>query len=164
MFVDLTFDPLRFTSLKQEHRGSCLPEDLLGLAEYLYSNSGVVDYTVKGFVNENNMPVIEVAVNAQLDLICQRCLGGLQSNVSSKTRLILVKDESNLPEVEDEIEGEDVIVTPQSMSLIHLVEEEVLLALPITSVHDSEQCHRSDLNLDSANKASPFQVLKNLKS
>ena len=164
MFVDLTFDPLRFTSLKQEHTGSCLAGDLPGLAAYLHSKQGVVDYTVTGFVNENNMPVIEVTVSAKLDLICQRCLAGLQSNVSSKTRLILVKDEKNLPEVEDEIEGEDVIVTPQTMSLMQLIEEEILLALPITSVHDSEQCHRSDLNLDSANKANPFQVLKNLKS
>ncbi|MBU6468920.1 MAG: DUF177 domain-containing protein [Betaproteobacteria bacterium] len=163
MFADYTFDPIRYALLNQEYTGSCSAEDLPALKGYLHSQQGVIDYKVKGYTNVNNAPVLEVEVKGQLELICQRCLGGLLTDLSSATRLVLVKDEKLLPEVEDEIEGEDVIVAPQSLSLLHLVEEELLLALPLTTLHDSEQCHASESELEGEGKTNPFQVLTQLK-
>ena len=48
--------------------------------------------------------------------------------------LRLVGSESELPPLEAETEDEDVIVAGKHMDLIERLEEEILLALPVTAV------------------------------
>ena len=78
--------------------------------------------------------------------------------------LILAKDETEADKIEEMLGDEDidVIVGSREMNVFDLVEDEALLALPLSPRH--EVCpDASKLEGLKAEKPSPFAVLKDLK-
>ena len=64
-------------------------------------------------------------------LICQNSLEAFRHEISINYRLILVDDESGLPSVEEEDENEDYVVADEPLDVRDLVEDAVLLSLPM---------------------------------
>ncbi len=81
----------------------------------------------------------EVAVEARLGLRCQRCLKPVWLAVSDVSKVWLVTD----PERADELDpGVEPTLAPEGrIALCDLVEEELLLAVPLVPRHEDEtQC------------------------
>ena len=81
--------------------------------------------------------------------------------------MVLAKTESEADEIDENLEEQDidadVIVVTKALDIAVLVEDEVLLGLPLSPRH--EICldqNRLD-SLEGASAASPFAALKNLK-
>ncbi len=86
-----------------------------------------------GFARENGRPVAAVDVNAELPLICQRCLQPLLWPVRSTATLVFV---DAIKAGAEEIDGRDVFEAPGGqVALSEVVEEELLLALPLVATH-----------------------------
>ncbi|HEU4531595.1 MAG TPA: YceD family protein [Steroidobacteraceae bacterium] len=81
----------------------------------------------------------ECSVSAVLPMTCQRCLGEVQIQAHGSAHLAFIDDEAavgTVPESHD-----PVIMSAGRVSLAELVEEELLLAMPIVPVHaEVAQC------------------------
>jgi uncharacterized protein len=104
-----------------------------------------------------------------LSLECQRCLGLADITVSVERAFRFVATEA-LAEVEDEDSEEDVLVISRAFNLLELIEDELLMALPIAPMH--ETCPQPvqfiaadpDFEENVADRPNPFAALAQLKN
>jgi uncharacterized protein len=84
------------------------------------------------FALEHQRPVARVEVKASLPLVCQRCLQMIEWPVASSAQLVFVDGAA----ATGEIDGRDVYETRAGhVALAGVVEEELLLALPLVAMH-----------------------------
>jgi uncharacterized protein len=156
-------EPARFARATGRIEGDLELAGLPRLAEALAEAAGSVRYVVAGSVNERGFSVLHVALEGTLLLRCQRCLGVLPQPVHVVRDLVLVPGADEFAPVEDEAETEDVIPEVPRLELAPLLEEELLLALPLAPRHEGGEC-RSEVPADAAGAApSQFAVLAKFK-
>ena len=82
-------------------------------------------------------PEIRLALQARatLRLTCQRCLQPMEQPLAVDARLRFVRDEATAEKLDDNDE-EDVLVLPPALDLRELVEDELILALPLVPRHE----------------------------
>lgn len=81
----------------------------------------------------------ELEVDAIIPLVCQRCLAPMSWPVTSHTQIALVGKADDAERVPPEFEP--VIAVDGRISVLDLVEEELLLGLPVVPLHaDPAQC------------------------
>lgn len=104
-------------------------------------------------------------LNGALVLTCQRCMGPFRQAVNEEFAVVVVDD----PEQEgQEIGGHDAVVAePTRVDLRWLVEEQVLLALPLVPMHAPDECGVSLNGSDRGEQTSeigqrPFDHLRDL--
>jgi len=95
-----------------------------------------------------------------LHLVCQRCLGSLTHLLSIRNTLLLAHNEAELARL-DEDESVDVVLAEAQMDLLALLEDEMILSLPISPRHENNGCAASDAGQPL--KPNPFAVLASLK-
>lgn len=157
-------DGFEFARTGQEVSGT-VPIALLGrLRDQLHDDEGNVDYAVRGFIGPEAKPMLEVRVNASLHLVCQRCLGSLAWRLREGASLLLVHSESELGDPADEDESIDAVVGTPRMDVVDLVEDEILLALPIAPMHPTQDCRPDDPNPETGSGQSAFAALARLKN
>lgn len=111
-----------------------------------------------------------VHVNAEvlLPMVCQRCLASVDVPLEVNRWFRFVADEATA-EIEDEEADEDVLVISREFDLRALIEDELLMAIPVTPRHDvcPEPISLSvkDEGFDLAEEArpNPFAVLGALR-
>jgi len=77
---------------------------------------------------------MQLQADADVILQCQRCLLPLTESVHVDRHFRFVADEDTAAALDDEIDDE-VLVLAKSLNLRHLVEDEMLLALPLVPRH-----------------------------
>lgn len=89
--------------------------------------------------------VAELTLNGTARLVCQRCLGALDVAVEADTSVGLIAAEADANRVPEEFEP--VLAPEGRISVGELVEEELLLTLPIVPLHDdgSVACVAADM-------------------
>lgn len=85
------------------------------------------------FAREQSLAVVDLTVEAQLSLTCQRCMQPMPWPVASRARIALVGDADAADAVAPEFET--VIAPGGRITVGELVEEELLLALPVVALH-----------------------------
>ena len=111
------------------------------------------------FHRESAAPVAEGHVSATLTLTCQRCLGEMTLPIEADSRLAFVAA------VGTEVAGSrEPVVTPDGqVSLATLIEEELLLALPLAPMHsDTARCQPSAETHEDEPRQRPFAGLREL--
>ena len=78
---------------------------------------------------------MSLTADADVVLQCQRCLQPLDERVQADRHFRFVPDEATAARLDDELEDE-VLELPRSLNLRELVEDEVLLALPLVPRHE----------------------------
>jgi uncharacterized protein len=133
------------------------------LRDVLTSSDGMLDYRIVGGVNENGRPRLQLFMQGSLQLSCQRCLEPFEFELDIASNFLIVPDESAIPSSEDESDDENYLVAGTQMRVIDLIEDEILLALPLAPKHKISQCGAS-AKLNELKKPSPFAVLQALKT
>jgi uncharacterized protein len=132
---------------------------------------------------EGPQPYLRLAIHGAMWLECQRCLAPYEQafNVDATYRIVATEAEAEeFPLDEDEI---DVIVGSRQFDLVELIEDELLLSLPVVPKHDMcPEVHESLLSGVSgaeqgqadeeadeksgagSERPNPFAVLQSLKS
>jgi len=86
------------------------------------------------FAREQGQPVAEVAVEARLGLRCQRCLKPVWTNVESRSQVRFVNDPARIDD--SDLGIEPTLALEGKIALRDLVEEEMLLSVPLVPRHD----------------------------
>lgn len=81
-------------------------------------------------------PWLRLQATAHLVLTCQRCLGPVEEAVSLDRQFRFVATEEQA-ESEDDASEEDVLVLSKNFNLLELVEDELLMAQPLSPKHSS---------------------------
>jgi uncharacterized protein len=111
------------------------------------------------FAREDDRVVTRVALSGTLALTCQRCMNPMQWPLATQSSAVLVG-------TEQEADGlppgtETVLAADRRVRLIDLIEEELLLALPLVPMHEGTA--REDATADAAQPVQrPFEQLGEL--
>jgi uncharacterized protein len=121
---------------------------------------------------------LTLAVKGSLWLECQRCLGPYEQALAAETRYLIVDTDAEADARPMDDDEADVVVGSRQFDLIELIEEELLLSLPLVpkhemcpSVHDSlltgvdgsESSFDENEAPQESEKPNPFAALKALK-
>jgi uncharacterized protein len=95
-----------------------------------------------------------VDFRASVTMTCQRCLGPVTLDIEQGSELLLAPDPVDAAA---EPEGRDVVVAPGwRLDVAGLIEDELLLALPLVPRHESEQhCVERDRHFGPPGEAAP---------
>ena len=162
MFEAPNLDPMRFAALGEVVEGHGFPGDLERLKGVLHSGEGKFHYRFEGGKAPEGLPMVTVHLDGRVMLTCQRCLEGFPFDLEIDERIVMVKDEAALPELEDEVPGIDVIVQPEGLDVAALVEDEILLALPLAPAHAQGVCG-AGTEASQQKRENPFAALAKLK-
>jgi uncharacterized protein len=117
-------------------------------------------------IDEKQRSTIQGNLYAQLSIQCQRCLQPMPWLIDKKIALIILTNEQDEQNDEEIPAGyETIILTNTPVSLITLVEDELILALPIIAKHNECPFNEYQLSdhLNESFKNNPFHVLSALK-
>lgn len=152
-------DAFKFASEGRELQGSIEVARLDRLSDLLERMDGTVSYRVSGGQGADGRWQLGVVASGTLILKCQRCLTPLDWPFEIDSALWLVRSAADIPEEELEDETRDAIEVTPDMDVEALVEDEILLAVPVVPRHD--KCE-APLPLGGAGKESPFAALAGL--
>ncbi len=157
-------DLFEFCKDSENISGSSSISELERLASVCADQSGRLTWKVSGFLDNHYRSCLLLNVVGNVNLVCQRCLNTFVYRLESSTTVMVAKTEADADEMEASFDDEDsveVIVTDEKVNMMDLIEDEALLALPLSARHDV--CPDSSLSSWKEKKESPFSVLKELK-
>lgn len=82
---------------------------------------------------------LRLTVGGEVGLTCQRCLGSMQYTVRIERTLYLARNGAELERLDASPES-DAILVGETLDLVDLVEDEVLLSLPLAAMHAEGEC------------------------
>ena len=159
---DYLIHPDRITSKPTVRKGTFVPADLERLEGSVADERGELRYEVTAVLDRQRRKAVSCIIEGFVFLICQNTLEAFRHEISIRDRLILVDDESGLPSVEEEGEGEDYVVADEPLDVRDLVEDAVLLSLPMIPRKPGSEAAK-EREAGEGPKASPFAALASLK-
>jgi uncharacterized protein len=158
-------DAFDFSRQKQERSGETAVADMARLSAELIDSVGMLKWSVRGGVEVQGHPGLTLEVAGPVHLRCQRCLGPLEFAIDSSSVLILANDEAGADALEEQLDDDSLDVVPgsRSMDMAVMIEDEALLALPLSPRHNVCPDSLAIDGLKQDKPDSPFAVLKNLK-
>ncbi len=146
-------------------------ERLPRFIKILANEEGSVSTTLNFILNDARQRLISGHLQAKVNVICQRCLKPLAIVLTDDIKLALVKDEDAAKQLASELDP--WISLDHKLDLAELVEEQLILCMPIVSYHESGECVISRKNYvsgapkdgteaSSVSAENPFSVLKSL--
>lgn len=151
-------DSLDFAYKGKELSGEIPVAEMLRLEDVLASSEGRVSYVLRGLQDKNGTPMLELALNGQCQLRCQRCLQGMAYTIHQSSHLTLAD------EAPDGLDADDVDSIPPDphLDVVALVEDEILLNLPFAPKHELGSCEVAEEGLAEDDR-NPFAILLKLK-
>ena len=134
------------------------------LQDLLLSSQGVLNYTLSGKTGAKGEPLLTCSIEGQLVLQCQRCLEAMEYPLHIESQLRLVQGATQFDDFGDDDEEVDSIPVSAEMDVLALVEDEILLSLPISPLHPSELCQvKDEVRPVNEKRNNPFGALAALK-
>lgn len=128
-------DGLEFAKSGLKLQGAWAIAGLLRLGDALRANDGTLHYELQGLPQEQGYPALRLRVDGTLQLVCQRCLGALEFPLHIDVSLQLAATQAEVDAEPLEADGPERIVAGREMQVRDLVEDEVLLAIPLAPRH-----------------------------
>ena len=140
MSAPAVIDSLDFARAGEALSGSLPVAGLARLDDLLHDADGTLKYELRGSRDARNRPQLELHVTGRLHLQCQRCLGLLDYPVDLANTLLVLPRGTPADDELDDPEGPDAIEADPELDVAALVEDEVLLSLPLSPRHADEAC------------------------
>lgn len=156
----IVIDSLAFAREAGSLQGKLPIAGLTRLLDYLVDSAGDLTYRVEGKMGPRSRAQLWLQLDGVLSLSCQRCLEGVDHPIQVRSLLEFVDDEEDLTQEEIEDDSKDFLPTQKELDVTALIEDEIILALPIAPCHES--CAVPEAGQGTA-KLSPFAVLSGLK-
>lgn len=158
--TETVIDSLDFARQGGKLAGCVAVAQLGRLADLLADQGGSLGFELHGERDDEGKSCLNLRVTGGLNLRCQRCLSPLPYAVAIDSRLMLVAPGEQWPDEELADDGTDAIEASRELAVLPLVEEEVLLDLPVVPRH--EICGLPAAS-ETEHRPSPFAVLAKLK-
>ncbi|MCC8996991.1 MAG: YceD family protein [Nitrosomonas sp.] len=168
MSVRFVIDPVEFVNNSSVHRDKISLHDLTRLHDILFDDEGSLDYQISGDIDSHGKPSLILTIEGSMNLVCQRCLSKMTHKVEIENHLYLAKNNIEFDQINEDNSVDAILAVPE-LDIIDLIEEEIILSLPISPRHSDELCvpYQSDLNestIDqSPQRTNPFAALSVLK-
>jgi uncharacterized protein len=130
------------------------------LQDLLAEVSGELAFRLEGYKGNRGEAMLALKVTGTLPLACQRCLEAIPFKVDIDSRLELVPAGAEMSQDELEDDTRDFLPVAGELLVAELVEDEVLLALPVAPRH--ERCGLPGA-AESGERITPFAALAGLK-
>ncbi|WP_339485465.1 YceD family protein [Pseudomonas sp. EL_65y_Pfl2_R95] len=160
-------DPRKLADRTATLEGEIALADLQRLCSPLAANDGMVRAKFFFERDERNAVVFHSELEVDVKMVCQRCLELVALPIQSACDYAVVKEGANTQSVP---QGYDVLELGEDpLDLLALVEDELLLALPIVPAHDPDDCQQPggldepEPSEDEVTRSNPFSVLAQLK-
>lgn len=159
-------DPRKFAQHEAVIEGEAPVAEMPRLASYLNEELGNVHVELRFAMDEQRLHTISGEARGEVFMICQRCLEPVAVAVNADVNLAVVFTEEqakNLPKYYDPL-----IVEAEDVELLSLIEDELILSLPLVKYHDNCSVQTSFGDEQEAvrtqdTKTNPFSVLAQLK-
>ena len=159
--VGIVIDSLAFAREERHLVGKLAVSDLPRLADVLADDAGILNCRLSGGRNEEGKLFLLLEVAGELRLKCQRCLESLVLPLDIKSQVMLVPPGAPWPDESLADDTADAVEAMAEQPVAALIEEEVLLALPVVPRHES--CALPEGGDHDRRAASPFAALARLK-
>lgn len=169
MALPTEIDPRKLAS-----QGTCLAGDidqkaLTRVHDAVENVLGPLKVEVGFRVDESGAAIADGKLRLDVMQICQRCLEPMRNQIESSFGYQIIWSDEQIANVP--VERDSWIVRDRLADLLEILEDEVLLALPITSHHQDGKCTALELapsKFDVADQIekhqeNPFNVLKKFK-
>jgi uncharacterized protein len=131
------------------------------LRDLTLDGKGRLNCRVVGEQDSDGGASLIVYITGELNLRCQRCLAVLPWQIRVENRLHLVPPGDEWPDEDLVDDGSDAIAADKALALLPFIEDEVILALPLSPRH--EDCELPAAGVDVNGDRSPFAALVKLK-
>ncbi len=168
--IPVTLDPVKAAQKRSIFDGFVPLQTLTRLTESLVVKQGEVAVRIECGNDEQGLAVLQGEANCQVAVCCERCGEPLTLTLDSNFVYTPVKgdDDAALALIPERY---DIIVRDEhgGINLRQLVEDELILALPLFPMHDAVDCNISadamsfgDIGPE-PEKPNPFAILQELK-
>ena len=149
--------------------GAIKPVDLQRFRELLVSETGSIQAELALSKDVENRSLVHVAVTADVEVTCQRCLLPMAVHLTSENTLAAVWTDEQANHLPRHLDA--LMTTEEACNLWELVEDELILGLPPFNYHDTEECKKILADFSppppsegtESEKPNPFNVLEQLK-
>ncbi len=162
MYVRPFIDSLEFAENGRQITDQVPFAELTRLHDVLDNHQGILRYSLQGGRDGQGRPVLDVSIKGVCQLRCQRCLSGMDYTIQHEVRLLLC-DQDALDLLDDNEEDYDGILADVHLDVLALLEEEILLSLPIAPKHQPGACQVAEDENRQQGDQHPFALLEKLK-
>jgi uncharacterized protein len=164
MSAPAVIDSLEFARSEQTSAGELPVARFERLNDVLTETKGTLGYTLRGGKDERERPFLELRIDGELRLQCQRCLEPFGYPVAVRSTLLLIPRGEQADELFDDPDAPDAIEASAELDVAELIEDELLLSLPVSPRHPEGACTgRTRGDEQSADAPSPFAQLATLR-
>lgn len=160
----LLIDNIAYAKKNERLSGELLFVQCPRLAEMLKDAAGHqqnhIQYTLQGKTDVTGRHFLHLSIVCQLMTQCQRCLEDMPLQFQLDYDYLIVDNVNDTEGTElDSDDAVDLQAASKTMDVVQLIEDEVLIAMPIAPTHEGN-C--GALKTQSGEKPNPFAVLKGL--
>lgn len=156
-------DPWRVSEQGLSYTGVAELVDFPRLASLLIRLQGEAGYAFRFSRDGLGRPLVEGHAEAVLWQTCQRCSQPVAIPVDSDFQLVVVEGLDEAAALDDAFDP--LMADDAKINLLDLLEDELLLSLPVVARH--EECHAwqyDDEPIVAESRENPFRILQKLKS
>jgi uncharacterized protein len=164
-------DPIRMADTRRLLEGCITLAEMVRLGESLQDSAGEVAVSLEFGTDNEGIRFMRGRIRAEVSLECQRCLETMRFPIDSEFALAMVRSTVEAEALPSHYEP--LLVEGEPLFLRDIIEDELLLALPIVPMHAPDECSISTSSSMAAGetrkdtgateKENPFAVLADLK-
>lgn len=142
--------------------GSYAPASFTRLGTLLQSTDGELSLNLCFRRDRKNRILLSGNISGQITARCQRCLGPVSMQLDLPLELVLAERHSG--DDRTNADRDTYYCDPANLKLAAMVEEEILLSMPMVAMHtdDDEDCRKTYQQSVAGVAQRPFADLKNL--
>ena len=129
-------DAFAFSREGRVVEGTLALSSLERLYDLLAETAGEVDFRIGGLTGERGESLLHLEVSGSLPLACQRCLEAVAFELDVDIFLELLPESVEVSQDEMEDDTRDFLPVAGKLDVAELVEDEILLALPVAPRHE----------------------------
>lgn len=165
--IQISVDPIRAAQKKIDMQGIIPAASLNRLAESTLGICNDIEANLSFEFDHQRLPVVKGNAKVDLMLECQRCGEAFQYTCETEFIYSPVRadaEEVDLPSAYELVERDE----EGEINLFQLVEDELILNLPLIAMHDIKDCRVKEFDTSfgeivEEKRVNPFAVLEDLK-
>jgi uncharacterized protein len=133
------FDAFRLVHEHRSLEGSLDAAALPRIADRLVDQPAPIRWRICGGADAAGRPALDLDVEGELPLMCQRCLGVYRWRVDQHNEVLLGRSPDEVARLDNDSELE-VVLASGPVDPVELVEDELVLAVPFAPRHPDGEC------------------------
>lgn len=137
-----SINPLRLAKTRERIDGEIELSTLKRLNGLLLDTQGKLKYSFEFDYDQSGLCVVESNIDTVLILECQRCFKALDVDIHKSSLLAVVNNKEEFEALADEYEP--LQLKNDNTTVEQLVEDELLLSIPLSVLHAEDTCQGMD--------------------